>query len=78
MLLMVKKGITGGVSMISNRYGKASNNYMSESVMYLPSYSLLCTCVYLFLVSPVAIFRTGFSLVEYCSGSFRPFLQFDY
>ena len=39
---------------------------------------LACTCVYLCLVSPVAIFRTGFSLVEYCSGSFRPFLVSDY
>ena len=34
--------------------------------------------VYLFLVSPVAIFRTGFPFVEYCSGSFRPCLQSDY
>ena len=34
--------------------------------------------VYLFLVSPVAIFRTGFSFVEYCSGSFRSFIQSDY
>ena len=39
---------------------------------------LACTCVYLFLVSPVAILRTGFSFVEYCSGSFRSFLQSDY
>ena len=39
---------------------------------------LACTCVYLFLVSPVAISRTGFSFVEYCSGSFRSFLQSDY
>ena len=39
---------------------------------------LACTCVYLFLVSPVAIFRTGFPFVEYCSGSFRSFLQSDY
>ena len=37
----------------------------------------LYMCVFI-LVSPVAIFRTGFSLVEYCSGSFRPFLQSDY
>ena len=39
--------------------------------------SFVRVCIY-FWFSPVAIFRTGFSLVEYCSGSFRPFLQSDY
>ena len=35
MLLMIKKGTRGGISMISNRYGIANNKYMGDS--YDPS-----------------------------------------
>ncbi|MCG8374780.1 MAG: DNA polymerase, partial [Balneolales bacterium] len=37
MLLMVEKGIRGGVSMISTRYGKANNPYMGEYDPNLPT-----------------------------------------
>jgi len=30
MLLIIKKGICGGILMISHRYGKANNKYMGE------------------------------------------------
>ena len=35
MLLMIQKGIRGGISMISNRYGTSNNKYMGDS--YDPS-----------------------------------------
>ena len=43
---------------------------------FLCTYPVMPSFVHVFILNgfPVAIFRTGFSLVEYCSGSFRPFL----
>ena len=40
--------------------------------------SFVHVCIYFEWFSPVAIFRTGFSSVEYCSGSFQAFLQSHY
>ena len=40
--------------------------------------SFVHVCIYFEWFSPVAIFRTGFSFVEYCSGSVRAFFQSDY
>ena len=40
--------------------------------------SFVNVCIYFECFSPVAIFRTGFSFVEYCCGNFRAFLQSDY
>ena len=61
--------------------------YISSKTSLKHKDILLCTypiipsfvdvCIYFEWFSPVAIFRTGFSFVEYSSGSFLAFLQSD-
>ena len=41
MLLMIEKGIRGGISIISNRYGKANNKYMKDFNKTKPSKHLI-------------------------------------
>ena len=46
--------------------------------VYTQFYLALYMCVFILNGSPMAIFRTGFPFVEYCSGGFRSILQSDY
>ena len=56
MLLMVEKGIRGGVSMISTRYGKSNNKYMGDSFIkkdpskYIPYNGFFLTCCQFLLI----------------------------
>ena len=46
---------------------------------YVPTQLFLALYMCVFIYGfPLAILRTGFPFVEYCSGSFRPCLQSDY
>ena len=54
----------------------SKNPQLFTTYAVIPSF--VHVCIYFEWFSPVAIFRTGFSFMEYCSGSFRDFLQSDY
>ena len=72
--------------MYINNIAKKKKDLFHKPFFFFSRGEVLCTnpvlpslhmCVFIFSF-PVAIFRTGFSFVEYCSGSFRSFLQSDY